>query len=82
MLVAAGHRLVRLSLGIERRQFGAVLAHQVSATDLLALEGAGWSVVVLAEQRLLSTDPSIWVRHLEREFHQHLLAQTKAEEAG
>ncbi len=82
MLVAAGHRLVRLSLGVERRQFGAVLAHQVSATDLLALEGAGWSVVVLAEQRLLSTDPSIWVRHLEREFHQHLLAQTKAEEAG
>ncbi len=47
----------------------------------LALEGAGWHVVVLAEQRLLSTDPSIWVRHLEREFHQHLLAQTKAEEA-
>ena len=82
MLVAAGHRLVRLSLGVERRQFGAVLAHQVSATDLLALEGSGGHVVVLAEQRLLSTDPSIWVRHLEREFHQHLLAQTKAEEAG
>jgi hypothetical protein len=80
MPVAAGHRLVRLSLGVERRQFGAVLAHQVSAQDLVALEGAGWRVVVLAEERLLRTEPHIWVRHLEREFHQHLLAQAQAEE--
>ena len=79
MLVAAGPRLVRLSLGVERRQFGAVLAHQVSAADLLALEGAGWRVVVLAEERVLRTEPAIWVRHLEREFHQHLLAQTEAD---
>lgn len=80
MPVAAGHRLVRLSLGVERRQFGAVLAHQVSAHDLLALEGAGWRAVVLAEERLLRTEPHIWVRHLEREFHQHLLAQARDEE--
>ncbi len=84
MPVAGGHRLVRLSLGVAHRQFGAVLAHQVCAADLLALEEAGWRVVVLAEERLLNTEPSIWVRHLEREFHQQLLAQTKAqeEEAG
>jgi hypothetical protein len=77
--VAAGPRLVRLSLGVERRQFGAVLAHQVSAVDLVALEGAGWRVVVLAEERVLHSDPTLWVRHLEREFHQHLLAQAEAE---
>ena len=80
MPVAAGHRLVRLSLGVERRQFGAVLAHQVSADDLLALEGAGWWIVVLPERRVLQGDPSILIRHLEREFHQHLLAQAKDEE--
>ena len=82
MPVAAGHRLVRLSLGVERRQFGVVLAHQVSADDLLALEGAGWRVLVIAEERVLKGDPSILTRHLEREFHQHLLAQVRAEEAG
>ncbi|MET0839847.1 MAG: type IV toxin-antitoxin system AbiEi family antitoxin domain-containing protein [Marmoricola sp.] len=80
MPVAAGSRLVRLSLGVGLRQFGAVLAHQVSAADLLALEGAGWRVVVLPQERLLSTDPAIWTRHLEREFHQHLLGQVKDEE--
>ena len=79
MLVAAGHRLVRLSLGVERRQFGAVLAHQVSADDLVALEGAGWRVVVLPEQRVLNSDPTTWITHLEREFHQHLLTQTRFE---
>jgi hypothetical protein len=71
-------RSVRLSLGVERRQFGAVLAGQVSASDLVALQGAGWWVVVLSEERILRTDPSVWMRHLEREFHQHLLAQSEA----
>lgn len=75
MPVCASGRLVRLSLGVERRQFGAVLAGQVSAADLVALEGAGWRVVVLSEERLLRTEPEAWMRHLEREFHQHLLAQ-------
>ncbi len=72
-------RLVRLSLGVERRQFGAVLAGQVSADDLVALQGAGWWVVVLSEERLLRTDPELWMRHLEREFHQHLLAQMESD---
>ena len=80
MPVAAGSRLVRLSLAVARRQFGAALAHQITADDLLALEGAGWRIVVLPQERLLSTDPAIWTRHLEREFHQHLLAQVKDEE--
>ncbi len=79
MPVCAGGRLVRLSLGVERRQFGAVLAGQVSADDLVALQGAGWRVVVLHEERVLSGDPAVWMHHLEREFHQHLLAQAEAE---
>jgi hypothetical protein len=72
-------RLVRLSLAVERRQFGAVLAGRVSADDLVALQGAGWGVVVLSEDRVLRSDPEIWTKHLEREFHQHLLAQVEAE---
>ncbi|WP_027861389.1 type IV toxin-antitoxin system AbiEi family antitoxin domain-containing protein [Marmoricola sp. URHB0036] len=79
-LVVAGSRLVRLSLAVDQRQFGVVLASQVSAADLLALEGAGWWVVVLPEERVLSADPTIWTRHLEREFHQHLLHQVRDEE--
>ena len=80
MPVAAGSRLVRISLGVSLRQFGVVLSHQVTAADLVALEGAGWWIVVLAEDRVLSADPCLWVRHLEREFHQALLAQVKDEE--
>ena len=75
MPVCAAGRLVRLSLGVERRQFGAVLADQVSADDLVALEGAGWRVVVLSAERVLRTPAEVWMRHLEREFHQQLLAQ-------
>jgi hypothetical protein len=78
MRVRAGGRLVRLSLGVERRQFGAVLSGHVSASDLAALQAAGWRVVVLSEERVLRSDPEVWMRHLEREFHQHLLAQTEA----
>ena len=74
--VCAGGRVVRLSLGVEPRQFGAVLAGQVSAEELVALEGAGWRVVVLSEDRVLRFDPAVWMLHLEREFHQQLLAQT------
>lgn len=76
LLVGAGGRLVRLGLGVERRQYGAVLAGSVAAADLVALQGAGWRVVVLSEERVLESDPATWMRHLEREFHQHLLAQT------
>jgi hypothetical protein len=79
MPVAAGGRLVRLSLGVERRQFGAVLAGHVSADELVALQGAGWRFVVLSEARVLDSDPLIWTHHLEREFHQHLLAQSRAD---
>lgn len=72
-------RHIRLSLGVERRQFGAVLADQVSADDRLALESSGWRIVVLSAERLLHADAGLWMHHLEREFHQHLLAQIESE---
>lgn len=75
MPVAAGGRLVRLALGVERCQFGAVLAGEVTAADLVALQGAGWQVLVLAATRVRDADPGVLMRHLECEFHQHLLAQ-------
>ncbi len=39
--VCAAGRLVRLGLGVERRQFGAVLSGRASGADLVALQGAG-----------------------------------------
>jgi hypothetical protein len=80
LVVAAGPRAVRLALGVEGRRFGAVLAHTVTAEDLLALEGAGWRVVVLARDRVLHSDHTVWVSHLEREWHQHLLAELEVTE--
>ncbi len=78
MTVVAGGRLVRLSIGTEHRQFGAVLSGHVRADDLLALEGAGWWIVVLPEERVLKVDPLTLTKHLEREYHQHLLAEVDA----
>ena len=80
LAVATGPHRVRLALGVEGRQFGAVVSGQVAAgevtrEDLRALERLGWRVVVLEDQRLLHTDHDLWVRHLEREFHLQLLAQ-------
>ena len=78
MTVVAGGRLVRLSIGTEHRQFGAVLAGHVRSDDLLALEGAGWWIVVLPEERVLKVDPLTLTKHLEREYHQHLLSEVDA----
>jgi hypothetical protein len=78
MTVVAGGRLVRLSIGTEHRQFGAVLAGHVDAEDRVALEGAGWWIVVLPERRVLQVDPDTLTRHLVREYHQHLLALVEA----
>ncbi len=75
LMVAAGPRVVRLGLGVERCQFGAVLHERVVADELVALEGAGWRVLVLSGQRVLHAEPEVLMRHLEREFHQHLLGQ-------
>lgn len=78
--VATGTRRVRLALGVDGRQFGAVVSGQVATgevaqEDLRALERLGWRVVVLEDHRLLHTDHDLWVRHLEREFHLQLLNQ-------
>lgn len=78
MTVVVGGRLVRLSIGTEHRQFGAVLVGHVGADDLVALQGAGWWIVVLPERRVLQVDPEILTKHLVREYHQHLLALVEA----
>lgn len=75
LVVAAGPRAVRLALAVERRQFGAALSGTVTAADLVALEGRGWRVLPLPERRVLEPDAEALRIHLEREFHQHLLAQ-------
>ena len=52
-------------------------AHQVSADDLVALEGSGLAGRRTRPRSACSHgDPISWTKHLEREFHQHLLAQT------
>lgn len=78
MTVVASGRLVRLSIGTEHRRFGAVLAGHVDAEDLLALEAADWWIVVLPEKRVLEVDQATLTGHLQREFHQHLLAEVEA----
>lgn len=75
MPVAAAGRLVRLALGVERCQFGAVLAGEVTAVELVGLQETGWHVLVLDADRVLDSDPDVLRKHLECEFHQHLLAQ-------
>ena len=76
-VVPAGHRLVRLALGVEGRRFGVALAGRTPAADLVALEGAGWRVALLGEGRVLGADPALLVGHLQREFHQYLLAEAE-----
>lgn len=73
--VTVGGRLVRLALGDPVRRFGAVLSEQLRDGDLPALAGAGWRVVVLSGARVLMGDPRLWLQHLERELHQHLMTQ-------
>ena len=72
--VVAGGRAVRLALADPERRFGASLSRDVAAADLAVVRAAGWWVVVLPEDRVLHGDPDLLVAHLEREYHQHLLA--------
>jgi len=66
---------VRLALGLDTHRFGAVVAGPQSDAGLAALSAQGWRVVVLGGERVLRSDPTYLVEHLEREFHLHLLEQ-------
>jgi hypothetical protein len=66
---------VRLALGLDVHRFGVALVGRLSDADLAALSALGWRVVVLTPERVTRSDPGLLVGHLEREFHQHLLAQ-------
>jgi hypothetical protein len=71
-----GHRVggVRLALALPVQRFAAVLRTPGQA-PLERVEARGWRVVRLAADRILSAEPAYLREHLEREFHQHLLAQ-------
>ena len=75
VVTGAGGRPVRLALGLEVHRFGVVLSGEHLDSDLGAVSALGWRVVVLAAERVLRGDPTFLAGHLEREFHQHLLAQ-------
>jgi hypothetical protein len=66
---------VRLALGLDVHRFGVVLAGRLSDAELAALSSLGWRVVVLSPERVLRSDPTFLIGHLEREFHLHLLEQ-------
>lgn len=65
----------RMSLGLPVQRFGAILADQADGADLARWRSAGWTVLPLDRERVLTSDPGYLSEHLEREFHQHLLGQ-------
>jgi hypothetical protein len=67
-----GHRL---AVGLPAHRFGAVLAGRLDDAALAGLAHGGWRVVVLGPERVLRGDATSLARHLEREFHLHLLEQ-------
>ncbi|MCW2857337.1 MAG: hypothetical protein JWR52_2952 [Marmoricola sp.] len=65
----------RLALGLGVQRFGVVLSGQATPAELRGCSRAGWRVLVVARSRVLAEDPAAVIGHLEREFHQHLLAE-------
>lgn len=66
---------LRLALGLPTQRFGVTLTGDTTAGDLVRWSAAGWRVLLLDPARVLASDPVHLIGHLEREFHQHLLAQ-------
>jgi hypothetical protein len=67
-LVVGGHRL---ALALPMQRFAVHLDRLPAHADLAA---RGWRVLVLDSRRVLAGDRGYLAEHLEREFHQHLLA--------
>lgn len=65
----------RVALALPDHRFGVLLARAAGLADVRRLRDAGWWAVVLPEERVLRAEPDGLRRHLEREFHQALLAQ-------
>lgn len=66
---------VRLVLGLPDHRFGVLLAPAATGADVRRLRDAGWWPVLLPEAKVLHSEPETLRRHLEREFHQALLAE-------
>lgn len=65
----------RMALALPDHRFGVVLSPAATGADVRRLRDAGWWAVVLPEVRVLHAEPEGLRRHLEREFHQALLAE-------
>lgn len=70
-LVLEGSGL-RLALGLPVQRFGVVVGRPDPAA-IAAAESLGWRVVTVSAHRVLHDDPDLLLRHLEVEYHQHLL---------
>lgn len=78
-VVPARDATVRFALAIPERRFGVLVGSGAvpgapGTRDLAWLRDAGWWVLTLPADRVLRGDPVLWCRHLEREWHQQLLA--------
>lgn len=74
-LVATRGGLMRLGLALPDHRFGVLLRpHGAGSDEIAGLPDLGWWVAVLPTTRVLHGDPESLRRHLEREFHQALLA--------
>jgi len=70
-LVVEGTGL-RLALGLPMQRFGMVVGSPDPAAVARA-EALGWRVLTTSCQRVLHDDAALLLRHLEVEYHQHLL---------
>lgn len=76
--VPARQGVVRFALALPERRFGVVVTSgpgtAPASADVRWLRDLGWWVLALTERRVLRSEPALWCRHLEREWHQQLLA--------
>lgn len=72
----------RCALGLPAHRFAVAFTDRIDPEAVGAASAAGWRVLALDRGRVLGAAPAAVVAHLEREFHQHLLAQVEQAAAG
>jgi hypothetical protein len=72
----------RMALALPVHRFGVVMTGAVDGAVLTGWATRGWRVLALDRSQVLRTDGALVREHLEREFHQHLLAQVDAAGRG
>jgi hypothetical protein len=66
---------LRLALALPVARYGAVVAGRLTGAQIRDLGALGWRVLELGEQRILHSDAELLGRHLQVEFHRHLLRE-------